>query len=338
MGYAILTATLLLLIQYGREGAAGTITSNSSGNALTGNNISLVISYTIQGTDPIISWYINGRSVARWSAIGGVTVSSTYKNKLDIIGKGSLNGSLLIANSAKTDNGNYTVTIDAFEAELISQTFKVTIYDPVVNVTVTQSPQVVSGSTAVNLSCKASGDIELVSWTKNGQIVGNSDPYSLLDGNYTLQIKNPDSTYSGNYTCKASNPVIWSDASLELLIPYTLSAGAIAGIVIGSVAGAILLILLIVLLVFCIRKRKNALRKEKTTTAKPQHKDVLRTVSGNTLSPDDPAYFTMNNIMYRNSSISMGSYIMNSYDNTSEHKSPSPNPSTPTKVKHATQV
>ncbi|PIO13015.1 hypothetical protein AB205_0167750, partial [Aquarana catesbeiana] len=76
----------------------------------------------------------------------------------------------------------------------------------------------------------------------------------------------------------------------------------------------------------------------KKTTAKPQHKDVLRTVSGNTLSPDDPAYFTMNNIMYRNSSISMGSYIMNSYDNTSEHKSPSPNPSTPTKVKHATQV
>lgn len=333
MGYAILTATLLLLIQYGREGAAGTITSNSSGNALTGNNVSLVISYTTKGTNLIAFWAINGTSVARW--IPDVpTGSSTYKSNLYIIG----NGSLLIANSTKTDNGNYSITINAIGDTPFSQYFQVTIYDPVVNVTVTQSPQVVSGSTAVNLSCKASGDIELVSWTKNGQIVGNSDPYSLLDGNYTLQIKNPDSTYSGNYTCNASNPVTWSNASLELLIPYTLSAGAIAGIVIGSVAGAILLILLIVLLVFCIRKRKNALRKEKTTTAKPQHKDVLRTVSGNTLSPDDPAYFTMNNIMYRNSSISMGSYIMNSYDNTSEHKSPSPNPSTPTKVKHATQV
>lgn len=334
MGYAILTATLLLLIQYGREGAAGTITSNSSGNALTGNNVSLVISYTTKGTNLIAFWAINGTSVARW--IPDVpTGSSTYKSNLYIIG----NGSLLIANSTKTDNGNYSITINAFGDTPFSQYFQVTIYDPVENVTLTQSPRVVSGNTAVNLSCKASGDIELVSWTKNGQIVGNSDPYSLLDGNYTLQIKTPDSTYSGNYTCNASNPVSWRDESWELLIPYTLSAGAIAGIVIGSVAGAILLILLIVLLVFCIRKRKNALGKEKKkTTAKPQHKDVLRTVSGNTLSPDDPAYFTMNNIMYRNSSISMGSYIMNSYDNTSEHKSPSPNPSTPTKVKHATQV
>ncbi|XP_077312704.1 cell adhesion molecule CEACAM2-like [Lithobates pipiens] len=332
MGYAILTATLLLLVQYGREGAAQTITSNSSGNALTGNDIRLVISYTTQGSNPTVYWFINGTTVAQWTA-GVVEVAQTYKGKLNIIG----NGSLLISKSAKTDNGNYTVTVTVLGYKPISQSFQVTVYDPVVNVSVTQSPQVVSGNTAVNLSCKASGDVELVSWTKNGQIVGNSDPYSLLDGNYTLQIKNPDSTCSGNYTCNASNPVIWSDASWGLTIPYTLSGGAIAGIVIGSIAGAILLILLIVLLVFCIRKRKNALGKEKKT-AKPQHKDVLRTVSGNTLSPDDPAYFTMNNIMYRNSSISMGSYIMNSYDNMSEHKSPSPNPPSPTKVKHATQV
>lgn len=111
--------------------------------------------------------------------------------------------------------------------------------DPVVNVTVTQSPQVVSGSTAVNLSCKASGDVELVSWTKNGQIVGNSDPYSLLDGNYTLQIKTPDSTYSGNYTCNASNPVSWRDESWELLIPCKCVRYILAIVYYGAVAHAL---------------------------------------------------------------------------------------------------
>ncbi|XP_040183197.1 carcinoembryonic antigen-related cell adhesion molecule 1-like [Rana temporaria] len=331
MGYAILTATLLLLIQYGREGAAVTANSNSTLNVLTGNNISLNISYT---TPPLtVTWTINGVVQAIWINNSKPQVFQSYADRLSLLE----NGSLLLAKSTKKDNGSYIATITVVGEPQATLTFQVKIYDPVVNVTVVQSPQVVSGNTAVNLSCKASGDVELVSWTKNGQIVGNSDPYSLLDGNYTLQIKNPDSTYSGNYTCNASNPVSWSDASWGLTIPYTLSGGAIAGIVIGSVAGAILLILLIVLLVFCIRKRKHALGKKKKTE-KPQHKDVLRTVSGNTLSPDDPAYFTMNNIMYRNSSISMGSYIMNSTDNTSEHKSPSPNPPSPTKIKHATQV
>ncbi|PIO14768.1 hypothetical protein AB205_0157620 [Aquarana catesbeiana] len=234
MGYAILTATLLLLIQYGREGAAGTITSNSSGNALTGNNVSLVISYTTKGTNLIAFWAINGTLVARW--IPDVpTGSSTYKSNLYIIG----NGSLLIANSTKTNNGNYSITINAFGDTPFSQYFQVTIYDPVENVTVTQSPRVVSGNTAVNLSCKASGDVELVSWTKNRQIVGNSDPYSLLDGNYTLQIKNPDSTYSGNYTCNASNPVSWRDESWELLIPCECVRYILAIVYYGAVAHAL---------------------------------------------------------------------------------------------------
>ncbi|XP_018409875.1 PREDICTED: carcinoembryonic antigen-related cell adhesion molecule 1-like [Nanorana parkeri] len=206
------------------------------------------------------------------------------------------------------------------------------------------SPEVADEKTTVvvNLICNASGDVEFVTWTKDGKTLAYNDTYSLQDGNRTLQIKYPNRTHAGNYTCNVSNPVSSDDALWELKVSYTdgpaaLSAGAIAGIVIGSVVGGLLLIALIVLLlVLCIRRRKSGVKKK---IAEPQHKDVLRTVSGNTLSPDDPAFFTMNNIMYRNSSISMGSYNMYYKDNMSEHDSPSPKPpSTPTKVKHATQV
>ncbi|KAM5132537.1 HEPACAM family member 2-like [Mantella aurantiaca] len=335
MGHAILTATLLLLIQHGREGAALTINSNSTGKALIGQNISLDISYDVQTAKPTVSWMINGTTVAQWSN-SGPDVLPSYISKLSITGKGSL----LIINSMKNDTGTYAVTVNALGLSPANLAFSVIVYDPVVNATVIQSPASVNEKTAeVNLSCSAFGDVELFTWTRGGKTLGSNDTYILLDGNKTLQIKTPNRTYTGNYTCNVSNPVSSKDALWELTVSYTdspaaLSGGAIAGIVVGSVLGAILIICLVVLLVYCIRKRKKGKK-----IAEPQHKDVLRTVSGNTLSPDDPAYFTMNNIMYRSSSISMGSYIMNYTDDMSEYGTPSPKPpSSPGKVKHATQV
>ncbi|KAG9472790.1 hypothetical protein GDO78_016949, partial [Eleutherodactylus coqui] len=118
---------------------------------------------------------------------------------------------------------------------------------------------------------------------------------------------------------------------------YTLSGGAIAGIVVGVICGVILLIIVIILIIFCVRKRKKGDTKKNPDVP---HKEAIRTISGTTLSPDDPAYFTLNNIMYRSSSISMGSCAMNYGDNTSDYlRNPSPNPSPgQLKVKHATQV
>ncbi|KAM9299073.1 uncharacterized protein PAF06_016084 [Gastrophryne carolinensis] len=317
------------------RGVTASLTSNSTGIGLTGNNISLDISYTAK--DATILWYRNNTLLARWIN-GQPSVSPSYTN-VQIFGKGSL----FILNSTKNDNGNYTVVVNSFSDPTESLNFQVRVYDRVVNVTVTQSPPLVDESTAsVSLTCRATGDVESISWTKEGQTLGYNDSYILLDGNRTLQVKYPNRTYTGNYTCNSSNPLSWDKGSWELNVTYNdnlnsaaLSGGAIAGIVIGSVLGAILIITLIVILIFCMRKRKTGKGKK---AGGPSHKDVLRTVSGNTLSPDDPAYFTVNNIMYRNSSISMGSYIMNTGDNMSEYTIPTPHPSSsPPRIKHATQ-
>ncbi|XP_068097636.1 carcinoembryonic antigen-related cell adhesion molecule 1-like [Hyperolius riggenbachi] len=327
---SLASALLLLLLWHSSEAAALTLTSNSTGNVQTGQIITLNIYPSQALTTAIITWTVNGTIAATWA--NGML--SSVNNRVSIID----NVSLVITNANKNDAGTYTVTVNVVGQTQASLSFHVKIYDPVINVSVVQSPESVSeGMALVNLTCSSAGDADTVTWTRSGQTLGYNDSYTLLNGNRTLQIKNPDRTYSGNYTCSMSNPISADRKTFELTVSYTnaaasLSGGAIAGIVIGSVLGAILLIALIVLVVYCIRKRK---REEK----KPQHKDVLRTVSGNTLSPDDPAYFTVNNIMYRNSSISMGSYIMNSGDYASSYYSPSPNPpSSPIKIKHATQV
>ncbi|XP_072282753.1 cell adhesion molecule CEACAM7-like [Pyxicephalus adspersus] len=332
MGYAILTATLLLLLQHGREGEALTNNPNFIENVLTGQKISLNI---INDARKQVSWWINKTRVVLWDN-GDTFVSQqafpSY-DRLSVIG----NGALLISNSTKNFSGTYIAIFDDSNGISANWTFQVTVYDPVENVTVTQSPQSVDENmAAVYLTCSTSGDVELVTWTRNGEILGYTSNYDLQDGNKTLQIKNPNRTFSGSYTCNMSNPVSWSKGSWNLTVSYStgLSGGAIAGIVVGSVLGALLLLLLVVLLVFCIRKRKNGKEKKK---AEPQHKDVLRTISGNTLSPDDPAYFTINNIMYRSSSISMGSYIMNNDKSECETPTPKP-PASPLKIKHATQV
>lgn len=124
MGYAILTATLLLLIQYGKEGAAVTINSNSNGNVKSGNDISLDISYTTQASNPIVFWAINDTLVAQLDK-NVATVLSIYTSRLSIIGKGSL----LLSNSTKKDTGNYTVTVTALGETPGTRNFEVTIYD-----------------------------------------------------------------------------------------------------------------------------------------------------------------------------------------------------------------
>ncbi|XP_069803401.1 carcinoembryonic antigen-related cell adhesion molecule 7-like isoform X2 [Dendropsophus ebraccatus] len=322
---------LLLLVYTGRKAAAITVQSDSSTNYLVGKNITLSITYTSIKT-PDVSWAKDGVQVATF--IKGFA-DELDVNKQKIIG----NGSLLIYNSTKSDSGNYTVSVSALGEATGTLTFPVQVYDPVTNVLVSQSPATVDESTpAVSLTCSAATGAVTYTWTRNETQLPSNSSYVTLDGGKTLQIKLPNRTFTGNYTCKVSNPVDSASASYVLNVLYSdsLSGGAIAGIVIGSVFGALLLIALIVLVVFCIRKR----RKEKEKKVDLNHKEAIRTVSGTTLSPDDPAFFTMNNIMYRSSSISMGSYIMNNGDNTSDYvrnPSPIPPPSQP-KIKKATQV
>ncbi|XP_073457943.1 hepatic and glial cell adhesion molecule-like [Aquarana catesbeiana] len=239
MGYAILTATLLLLIQYGKEGAAVTINSNSNGNVKSGNDISLDISYTIKGSNPIVYWAINGMSVALLDN-NVATVLPIYTSRLSIIG----NGSLLLSNSTKEDTGNYTVTVTALGETPGTRNFEVTIYDQVVNVTVTQSPQKVNeGAAFVNLSCSSSsGYTEMVTWMKDGQSVISKNAYSLLDGNWTLQITQPDRTFNGLYICNVSNAAYWGSGSLNLTVSYaTLRATSTYSMMIITLLGGIML-------------------------------------------------------------------------------------------------
>ncbi|CAH2318666.1 carcinoembryonic antigen-related cell adhesion molecule 1-like [Pelobates cultripes] len=231
------------------------------------------------------------------------------------------NRTLQIKSPNITYNGNYTCIVSN-PVSSSNNTIELIVKQIVRSVTVELSPPTVYENTPdVSLFCKAATGGETFTWLKNGAPLPANYSYTLLDGNRTLQIKSPNITYNGNYTCIVSNPVSSSNNTIELIVypvPVTsLSAGAIAGIVVGSVCGGILLIAFIILIVCCVKRRKGKKEKQpvkKSPTKKnpggPNHKDVLRTVSGNTLSPDDPAFFTVNNIMYRNSSLSMGSYNM----------------------------
>ncbi|KAM5132679.1 pregnancy-specific beta-1-glycoprotein 7-like [Mantella aurantiaca] len=93
-----------------------------------------------------------------------------------------------------------------------------TVYYPVENVTVTQSPQTVSEKTpVVDLICSASsGNMESVKWMKDGLPIGND--YKLSDENKTLQIIKPTRTFSGNYSCNISNAAYWGSAFLQLRV------------------------------------------------------------------------------------------------------------------------
>lgn len=150
------------------------------------------------------TWMINGTG---WSA-------DNYKNRLTLHQK-----NISIGNSATKDSGEYTVTITDTNGDSGSFKFNVVVRDPVGNVTVKQSLQVVSEDTsAVNLSCSASsGYNEAVTWMKAGESITNST-YNLLDGNQTLQIMQPNRTFSGNYSCNISNAVSWSIGYLQLLV------------------------------------------------------------------------------------------------------------------------
>ncbi|XP_056398851.1 carcinoembryonic antigen-related cell adhesion molecule 1-like isoform X2 [Hyla sarda] len=271
--------------------------------------------------------------MAKWSKASTEVLDA---NKQKIIG----NGSLLIYNSTKGDSANYLVRVEALGDTDGTLRFPVTVYDPVTNVSVSQSPEAVNeNAPVVNLTCSAATGGMTYAWTKDEKSLTNDSSYVLLDGGQMLQIILPKRTHNGNYSCNVSNPVSSNTKTRMLSVSYTdsLSGGAIAGIVIGSICGVILLIGLIILVIFCIRKRKKGEKEKKLAQS---HKEAIRTVSGTTLSPDDPAYFTLNNIMYRSSSISMGSYIMKDLDNTSDfvrNISPIPPPSQ-IKVKKATQV
>ncbi|KAG8433749.1 hypothetical protein GDO86_012202 [Hymenochirus boettgeri] len=318
----------------GRDGVALDVTSNDTGNFITGKDIILNVNYnTVKSVT--VSWTINSTLRAKWIQSSNTSeISSSYTQRLVLFN----NGSLRITGTSVTDEVPYTVTVSAIDEMDSSLTFMVKFYDKVESVSINSSvAEVKEGVTPlVNLTCTALKGNGEATWQWTGGPLNITNGFFLLDGNKTLQINQPNKTHAGNYTCTITNPVSSAKGDYTLNVSSkassssSLSPGAIAGIVIGSVLGAVLVILIIVLIVWCVRKRKG-----KENPPGMHHKDVLRTVSGNTLSPDDPAYFTINNIMYRSSSISMGSYIMSSGESLGYNISA---PNSPPKLKQATQV
>ncbi|KAE8594298.1 hypothetical protein XENTR_v10019564 [Xenopus tropicalis] len=269
-----LPGVLLLLLGYGRAGTVP-VTSNATGNFVTGADITLPISYSTS-TSPTVTWTLNSTVIASWNPTGNSVLNASRMSLYD-------NGSLRINQTTAADQGQYNVAVTAIGYTTGTLSFAVRFYDTVQNVTVTQSPaEVTEGSASVSLTCSALKGQGNVTWAWDRGPLNASYGVSFLDGNNTLQINQPNRTNNGNYTCTMTNPVSsnWGTRSLVVYPAATssgsLSPGAIAGIVIGSVLGALLLIALIVLIVCCVRKKKGA--KEKSPSG-PKHKDVLRTVS-----------------------------------------------------------
>ncbi|XP_075047582.1 uncharacterized protein LOC142107846 isoform X2 [Mixophyes fleayi] len=331
-----LVCALLLLLHYGREGAALDVTTTSTGSFLTGDNITLPIYYNSTESATVI-WTVNGTAVANWM-YGVLNVLGKYKGRLTITDIGSL----LINSTYKSDAGTYSVTVTILDKTAES-----------LNITSASTGSFVTGDNITLLISYNSNNSATVTWAVNGIVAANwkggvlqvsgtyADRLNISNNGSLLIITNTSKSDAGNYSVTVAVdgmkpgtrdfPVTFSD-------PSSLSVGAIVGIVVGSVLGAILLVALIVLLVICIRRRKNA-KKEKNPPG-PRHKEVIPTVSRPTLSRDDPAPFTVNNTMSHSSSISRSSAIINSRDYTSNRKNhSSPNPlSSPSIVSYATSV
>ncbi|PIO15743.1 hypothetical protein AB205_0051230, partial [Aquarana catesbeiana] len=88
------------------------------------------------------------------------------------------NQTLQIMQPNRTFSGNYSCTISN-AVSLNSGSLQLRVYDPVVNVTVIQSPQKVNeGAAFVNLGCSSSsGYTEMVTWMKDGQSVISKNAY-----------------------------------------------------------------------------------------------------------------------------------------------------------------
>ncbi|MEE6481866.1 hypothetical protein FKM82_013034 [Ascaphus truei] len=285
-----LTWVILLLLEWGGEGAALEITANDAANFLVGKDIILNIFYTSTSQSPIVTWAKDSRRVVIWGNTN-YNVSQAYRGRLQLFGQGSLN----ITNASPTDSGTYTVTVVTLDEEDATKTFQVKIYEPVENVSVSSSPATVNErSPDVNLTCTVSRGEGAVRWDKDGNPLRGDSGYNLLDRSRTLQIMHPNTTHSGSYSCNISNPLSSGRGSYTLSVPSMLSAGAIAGIVIGSILGALLLTALLVLLVCCVRQKKHDKEKE-PARLKNNGVPSNHAVFSAPLSQDDPAIFATDN-------------------------------------------
>ncbi|XP_068099237.1 carcinoembryonic antigen-related cell adhesion molecule 1-like [Hyperolius riggenbachi] len=157
------------------------------------------------------------------------------------------NLTLLITQPIRGLSGNYSCNISN-SAYWGIEFHNIFVYNPVQGVTVTQSPQKVTGSTPVaNLSCSASsGYIEYVTWMKDGQSLNSytTNTYTLLDGNQTLQMQKPKGTYNGSYSCNMSSAAYWGSSSQIFTVSSAdmalLGTGGTAGLVVTFLLGGLL--------------------------------------------------------------------------------------------------
>ncbi|XP_072011080.1 cell adhesion molecule CEACAM1-like isoform X2 [Engystomops pustulosus] len=199
----------------GQDPAALTVQATSSGDFLVGKAINLSISYTSSQVG-IVTWSKDGVLLVTWYN-EVIAQAPGYDGRLEITGKGTL----IIYNSTWSDSGNYTVTVTSTVTGEGSRTMviPVKIYDPVTNVSVSQSPAAVDEtSPAVNLSCSASSGGMTYTWMREGQSLVINGKYVTSDGGRILQINYPKRTNSRKYSCNVSNPVSWEDASWRLSV------------------------------------------------------------------------------------------------------------------------
>lgn len=148
-----------------------------------------------------------------YRSLQNATFTTFYKDRCEF---NSANGSVMLKNLTAKDQGLYKVDVDLIANN--SRVIKLNVMERL------SSPSITTGIAMVdqdsNLTCQvAGGKVSSVRWTKDGQMITNSDDtYRLLQNNLTLQIRNAQKSNCGVFTCILENRVSEVNHSYHLFI------------------------------------------------------------------------------------------------------------------------
>ncbi|XP_072331515.1 uncharacterized protein [Scyliorhinus torazame] len=140
------------------------------------------------------------------------TFINSYKNRCTFYRS---NGSLLLRNITRNDEGRYEVQINL--NEIRSRMIQLKVFEPV------SEPLIFSNSTYVDttigLACQVSAkNVSSVLWWKDGKVITNDQRYQLTEDNWTMVIKKAIKSDCGVYTCTVENAVSKKNTSHSLAI------------------------------------------------------------------------------------------------------------------------
>ncbi|XP_048357625.1 V-set and immunoglobulin domain-containing protein 10-like [Sphaerodactylus townsendi] len=185
---------------------------------LAGDNVSLAIPFSLPAPEMVttIAWKKNQINVATgyFRPNFSVVVDSEYLSRFHV---DPISGGLNITALKLSDSDVYTVVVVPVGSVESKADVTLKVYEKIHSVSVTVSPtEVFEGNRSVTLNC---GPVQgSVTWTKDGQTLGEDPRYVLTDG--SLKISHPQRADAGNYGCTISNPFSNGTSTAQLTIYY----------------------------------------------------------------------------------------------------------------------